>query len=43
MLIAAFLMASFSFGYCLSDIFLNYRSEKRLDEILNTIGEDNLK
>ena len=29
------LMAGFSFGYCLMDIYRNYQSEKRINELLS--------
>jgi hypothetical protein len=28
------IMAGFSFGYCLVDIYRNYQAEKRIDELL---------
>lgn len=28
------IMAGFSFGYCLMDIYRNYQSEKRINELL---------
>jgi len=31
------IMAGFSFGYCIVDMFKNYQSEKRLAEFLQEI------
>lgn len=33
------IMAGFSFGYCLMDIYRNYRAEKRIEEILRETVE----
>jgi len=36
------IMAGFSFGYCLVDIYRNYQAEKRINELLKeTILEAN--
>jgi hypothetical protein len=36
------IMAGFSFGYCVMDIYRNYRAEKRINELLaETLNECN--
>lgn len=35
------IMAGFSFGYCLVDIYRNYQAEKRIDELLRETIEWN--
>lgn len=31
------IMAGFSFGYCVMDIYRNYRAEKRINEMLGEV------
>lgn len=33
------IMAGFSFGYCLVDIYRNYQAEKRINELLRETVE----
>jgi hypothetical protein len=35
----AFILSSFCFGYCVSDIILKNRASKRLDQILKELEE----
>ena len=36
------IMAGFAFGYCIMDIFLNHRANKRLNEDLKRIIDQEL-
>jgi hypothetical protein len=33
--------AFFAFGYCVADIILNYRANKRIDEFLSDLNQPN--
>jgi len=35
------IMAGFAFGYCIMDIIQNYRSNKRINEIVNELTSRN--
>ena len=34
------LMAGFAFGYCIADIIISYRANKRLNEMLKDLTEN---
>lgn len=35
------IMAAFAFGYCVTDIIMNYRANKRIEEFVQGLNECN--